>query len=147
MFGPKYVIVPVPSPKGEVRVWFDTAFQVLRLVDDATANRLQAITKSRIALLVGLLAPAAIAIAYLFLFVDQSQEYIVYIVFAVVLMDLTSRAVFTFAERKAIGGLPLQAIPDDTAATLRDAYSRRDLAALQQAAAPLVATAAKPARR
>lgn len=142
MFGPKYLIVPVPSPAGEMaRVWFDTAFQVLRLVDDATASRLQAITKSRVALLVAMLAPAAVAIAYLLLFVDQSQDYVLTVVFGVVLVDLTSRAVFTFSERKAIGALPRLPIPPETAAVLADAYARRDLAALQQAAAPLVASA------
>lgn len=148
MFGQKYLIVPVPSPSGEtLRVWFDTAFQGLRLVDDATANRLQAITKSRVALLIGLLMPAAIAIAYLFLFVDQGQEFIVYVVFAVVLMDLTSRVIFTFTERRAIGALALHAIPADIAETLRDAARRHDLPALQRAAAPLVAQAAGTARK
>lgn len=142
MFGPKYLIVPIPSPAGEmVRVWFDTGFQVLRLVDDATANRLQAITRSRVALLIAMLAPAAIAIAYLLLFVDQSQDYVLTVVFGVVLVDLISRAVFTFSERKAIGALPRRPIPPDTAAVLADAYARRDLAALQQSAAPMVAAA------
>lgn len=143
MFGQKYLIVPVTLPNGRtVRVWFDSAFQVLRLVDDATDNRLRAITKSRVALLIALLMPAAIAIAYLFLFVESSSSIIASIVFLVVLMDLTSRAVFIFSERKAIGALPAHPIPADLAPTLRDAVQRRDLPALQQAAGPLVSEAA-----
>lgn len=148
MFGQKYLIIPIPSPSGAMqRVWFDNAFRVLRLLDDTTANRLQAITKSRVALLIGLLMPAAIAIAYLFLFVDQPQEFIVYVVFAVVLMDLTSRTIFTFSERKAIGTLPLFPIPPEVAETLRAAAARRDLPALQQAAAPLLAQALAATRK
>ena len=148
MFGQKYLIIPVPSPSGTLqRVWFDNAFQALRLVDDTAANRLQAITKSRVALLIGLLMPAAIAIAYLFLFVEQPQEFIVYVVFAVVLMDLTSRTIFTFSERKAIGILPLFPIPPEIGETLRAAAARRDLPALQQTAAPLLAQALATARK
>ena len=139
MFGQKYLIVSIPSPSGEmVRVWFDNAFQVLRLVDAATDNRLQAITRSRVALLIGLLMPAAVTIAYLFLFISDGQDFIVYILFAVVLMDLTSRAIFTFSERKAIGALPRLAIPEPVGAVLREAAKRRDLPALRTAAAPLV---------
>lgn len=142
MFGQKYLIVPVPAPNGEMqRVWFDPSFQGLRLIDNGTAVKLQAITKSRIALLIGLLMPAAIAIAYLFLFVEQSEQYVVYLVFAVVLMDLTSRAIFTFTERKTVGMLALHPVPAELQPVLAEAFKRRDLAAMQQAAAPLVAQA------
>ncbi len=131
----RYYVFDAARPNGrKVKLWVDGGFESLRVVDDASFRRLQAIWKSRAALLMVVMLPAAVLAGMLYLTGRASAEVLLYILFAAALADLIARAVLRWHERRAIGALPPRPLPESAAAEMRAAVGTGDRAALRSAA-------------
>lgn len=143
----RYFVFDARRPDGAtVKLWVDGRFEALRVVDGASFARLQAIWKSRTALLPAVLLPTGAVLLYLYGSGGLTSELLLYVLFAALLVDLMSRAMLAWHERRTIGALPPRPIPPERAEAMRAAAKAGDVDAVRSAAAAMLADVAYPDR-
>lgn len=139
----RYFVFDVPTPAGETaKIWLDGKFRNLRLLDDATFRRLQAIWKSRAVLLAVVLIPASALMLFLYVQGRLSQDTFFYVIIGALVVDMAARLMLGLHERRCLAQRPAYPIPADSAAAMGQALKARDITALRAATADVVATIA-----
>ncbi len=135
----RYFVFDVRRADGAlVKLWVDGGFETLRVVDGPAFAKLQAIWKSRSVLLPAVLLPTGAILLYLYTTGGLMPETLIYVLFGALLVDLASRAMLAWHERRAIGGLRPRAIPPERSQTMRLAAKAGDTEAIRAAATAVI---------
>lgn len=135
----RYYVFDVERGKDDkVKVWLDGKFTSIRLIDQPTFTKLQAIWRARSTLLLAVMVPAAALLLFLFAQQNLDQETFAYITFAALLIDMSARLMLSFHERRAYGRFQPHSVPAEAVAEMQAAAQAGDIERLRGAAAKVV---------